>query len=238
MLRTLLFSLCAAISGKATLTAANSRADLFEECEEWASRGDCKERPYFMLENCSNSCHKHTVKPPEIRHISDDQQELYSLSAKDANGKLLSMESFEGYVTVIVNAARVCDYSEVFYGTLEHMHSVYPYALEILAFPFNHPNVTIDKCEDAIKSAEKSGGTKVHIMEAIDINGDSTHPVFKYLKKIFDLTEMDPNFAHYFFVNPDGNVIELHYGASYKTLKSFVDRHVKEDLKDRKSWEL
>ncbi|EED89665.1 hypothetical protein THAPSDRAFT_263906, partial [Thalassiosira pseudonana CCMP1335] len=106
---------------------------------------------------------------------------LYSLSAKDANGKLLSMESFEGYVTVIVNAARVCDYSEVFYGTLEHMHSVYPYALEILAFPFNHPNVTIDKCEDAIKSAEKSGGTKVHIMEAIDINGDSTHPVFKYL---------------------------------------------------------
>ena len=65
------------------------------------------------------------------------------------------------------------DYSEVFYGTLEHMHSVYPYALEILAFPFNHPNVTIDKCEDAIKSAEKSGGTKVHIMEAIDINGDS-----------------------------------------------------------------
>ena len=62
----------------------------------------------FMLENCSNSCHKHTVKPPEIRHISDDQQELYSLSAKDANGKLLSMESFEGYVTVIVNAARVC----------------------------------------------------------------------------------------------------------------------------------
>lgn len=130
------------------------------------------------------------------------------------------------------------DYSEVFYGTLEHMHSVYPYALEILAFPFNHPNVTIDKCEDTIKSAEKSGGTKVHIMEAIDINGDSTHPVFKYLKKIFDSTEMDPNFAHYFFVNPDGNVIELHYGASYKTLKSFVDRHVKEDLKDRKSWEL
>ena len=118
------------------------------------------------------------------------------------------------------------------------MHSVYPYALEILAFPFEHPNITIDSCRDAIESVEKKGGHKIHIMEAVNINGEQTHPVFKYLKNLFGLEEMDPNFAHYFFVNPDGNVVELHYGASYKTLKGFVDRHVKEDLRDKKKWEL
>ena len=75
-------------------------------------------------------------------------------------------------------------------------------------------------------------------MKPIEINGPDTHPVFKYLKQLFDMEEMDPNFAHYFFVNPDGNLVELHYGASYNTLKSFIERHVKEDLGGRQYREL
>ena len=62
----------------------------------------------FMQKNCPNSCHKKTHREPVHRIISDDEEEFYELSAKDATGKVLSMENFEGYVTVIVNAARVC----------------------------------------------------------------------------------------------------------------------------------
>lgn len=41
--------------------------------------------------------------------ISDDEEEFYELSAKEAStGKTLSMENFEGYITVVANAARVC----------------------------------------------------------------------------------------------------------------------------------
>lgn len=47
-------------------------------------------------------------REPETRHIADDQEEFYELSANDANGKSIRMENFEGYVTVLVNAARVC----------------------------------------------------------------------------------------------------------------------------------
>jgi len=102
--------------------------------------------------------------------------------------------------------------------------------LEILAFPFDHAESNIDSCQKDVEDAEKKQGRKVHVMEEVNINGEDTHPIFKYLKKLFDMEEMDPNFAHYFFINPDGNLIEMHYGASYKTLKEFVDHHVKTGL--------
>jgi hypothetical protein len=69
-------------------------------------------------------------------------------------------------------------------------------------------------------------------MQAVEINGPNTHPIFRYLKKLFDMDAMDSNFSHYFFISPDGNFFELHYGASYNTLKIFVDHHVKTDLGD------
>lgn len=126
-----------------------------------------------------------------------------------------------------VNCMRMgTDYSEVFYETLEHLHSINPWALEILAFPFEHKDIDISKCRDDIGKLEKRDGHKIHIMEAIEINGPNTHPIYKYLKNLFDLEDMDPTFSHYFFVNPDGNEIELHYGASYNSLKGFVDKHV------------
>ena len=62
----------------------------------------------FMQKNCPISCHEKMHRDPEVRHVNDDEEEFYELSAKTANGKDLSMENFEGYVTVIVNSARVC----------------------------------------------------------------------------------------------------------------------------------
>lgn len=217
-------------------SSSTPQKDAFAECAEWAERGDCSTngRPYFMQKNCPEACYKKTHREPDVRRMNEDQtEEFYELTAKTANGKTLSMENLEGYVTVIVNSARVCDYSEIFWQTLEHLHSINPYALEILAFPFDHPGSPIDKCRESVLAAEKEKGHKIHIMEAIDINGPNTHPIYQYMKNLFDIEEMDPNFAHYFFINPDGNYVELHYGASWQNLKQFVDTHVKHDYADR-----
>lgn len=209
-----------------------------------------------MQQNCPDACYKKTARPPQTRRIADDA--FYDLTAKDAHGKVVSMENFEGYVTVIVNGARVCgkiafslsyittmvhthfyaDHSELFYETLEHMHSINPYTLEILAFPFDHPNITTAACADELRALEKRKGRKIHVMKPIEINGPNTHPVFKYMKDLFGIEEMELDFSHYFFVNPDGNLVELHFGASYNALKSFIDMHVREDLRDEREWEL
>lgn len=180
----------------------------------------------FMQQNCPLACHKATYKPPETS-TTHDIDDFYQLSATDAKGKVLSMENFEGYVTVIVNVARLCDYTELFYNTLEHMHGIYPYALEILAFPFNSPNANIDACIRQIETDEKAEH-KIRIMKPMD--GPDSHPVFDFLKGAFNVKALDSGFATYFFINPDGNNIEMHYGTSYNALKRFVDYHVKEDL--------
>ncbi len=182
-----------------------------------------------MQQNCPLACHKATYRPPETS-TTHDIDEFYQLSATDANGKVMSMENFEGYVTVIVNVARLCDYTELFYNTLEHMHAIYPYALEILAFPFNNPDVKIDSCIEQIEADEKGllREHKIRIMKPMD--GPDSHPVFDFLKKPFKVEKLESGFAYYFFINPDGNVIEMHYGASYNALKRFIDHHVKEDL--------
>lgn len=61
-----------------------------------------------MQQNCPESCHKHTTRPPETRRVPDDEEDFFELSAKQSNGKVLHFENFEGYVTVVVNGARVC----------------------------------------------------------------------------------------------------------------------------------
>jgi len=191
-----------------------------------------------MQKNCPQSCHKKTYREPAKEKMSEEQNEdFFELTAKDANGKVLRFEDLEGYITVIVNAARVCEYSEIFWETLESLHTIHPWALEILAFPFNHPGSNIEKCKEEVEAAEKKGGHKIHIMEPIDINGPNTNSVFKFMKTLFDLDEMDPNFAHYFFINGDGNYVELHYGASYKSLKMFVDAHMQQDYQDSRRGE-
>ena len=89
-----------------------------------------------MQKNCPQSCHKKTYREPARKRISEEQnEEFFELTAKDANGKVLRFEDLEGYVTVIVNAARVCEYSEIFWETLEHLQTVHPWALEILESP-------------------------------------------------------------------------------------------------------
>ena len=71
------------------------------------------------------------------------------------------------------------------------------YSLEILAFPFENDEIDISKCKETIEKVEKQEGKKIHIMEKVNINGPDTHPIYAYLKKLFDMESMDPNFAHY-----------------------------------------
>ncbi|EJK60405.1 hypothetical protein THAOC_19249, partial [Thalassiosira oceanica] len=90
------------------IQVASSGKDLSEECREWAERGDCgpNGRPYFMQKNCPESCNNHKK---ETKHVDDDDETFHDLSARYASGKRFEFDNLEGYVTVIVNTARMCD---------------------------------------------------------------------------------------------------------------------------------
>lgn len=149
-------------------------------------------------------------RKPESRTV--DLDELYALSTKTANGKQVLMEQFDVYRTMIYHAPRLCDGStKEFYEKLEKVHALEPYALEIIVFPYDHADGDLEKCGATSYAIEERADRelKIHVMEPVKINGPDTHPIVKYLKKAFDMDEMDPNFTHKFKVDPYDNTIEM-----------------------------
>lgn len=177
------------------------------------------------------------LPPREEMSKEDIQKGFWELSAKDPNGKVYKMEDYDGTVVVIVTAPRQCD-GGVFYQTLEHMHSIHPYALEIVAFPFTNKDFNTDECLLNILAKEVKGSQTIRIMERADINGPDTHPIFKYLKDMFDIDQLEEQYPSYFFVDPEGIPVEVHYGASYNTLKKFIDQYAEMDWVDKMGCQL
>jgi len=147
-----------------------------------------------------------------------DTEEFFELSAKDARtGKTISMERFDGMVTIITNVARTCDAGKASkqYDELEHLHSTYPYTLEIVVFPFDHPGYPVDSCIDEVRAHETKAGRKIHVMEPAELNGANVHPVYGYLRNLFDITDFPMNHAYHFMVHPDGNSIGLDFNFNF-----------------------
>lgn len=62
-----------------------------------------------MRENCAASCLAKKDRKPEHRRLSEeDRDRFHALKAADARGRVRELADFEGYVTVLVNAARLC----------------------------------------------------------------------------------------------------------------------------------
>ena len=74
---------------------------------------------------------------------------------------------------------------------------------------------------------------QLHIMDMIEINGDGSNDVFKFLKKMTDKAEIKEDLATFFFINPVATRIDILEGAQLSTLKSHIRNHLigwEEDL--------
>lgn len=189
----------------------------------------------FMIENCAASCEKQPgVRKVEVMPIGEDEPQFFDLTAEDVNGNVLDFEEFDGYVTLVINCARKCGSTEEYYKILEHMHNIWPYTLEILAFPFWNKALeeTPDSCPSE-KDIDKKYNKKIHVMKEVELNGPNTHPVYKFLKNKFNQDAMDESYATFFLINPDGNLVEEHFGTTPSQIKMYIQKHLKEDLAGR-----
>lgn len=218
------------------LASASISVDKVPECEELAEKGDCRNPANmdFMLKNCAASCEKQPgVRKVEVMPIGEDEPQFFELSAEDVHGNILDFEEFEGYITLLVNCARICGVTEQYYTMLEHMHEVWPYTLEILAFPFwKSDSQERPECPSH-KEADLRKGRKIHVMKEVELNGPNAHPVYQFLKKKFNQETIDESYATFFLINPDGNLVEAHFGTSPSQLKLYIQKHLKEDLAGR-----
>lgn len=109
--------------------------------------------------------------------------DFYNLEAKKINGEMVSMSEYKGKTVIVVNTASKCGFTPQFEG-LEKLYEKYKdKGLVILGFPCNQfgkqePGVG----EEIEEFCQVNYGVSFPIFDKIDVNGSSTHPIFKYLK--------------------------------------------------------
>ncbi|RCK57629.1 Peroxiredoxin HYR1 [Candida viswanathii] len=109
--------------------------------------------------------------------------EFYQLTPKDAKGEPYPFTQLEGKVVLIVNVASKCGFTPQYKG-LEELNQKYKDKnVQILGFPcnqFGHQEPGTN--EEIANFCSLNYGVSFPVLDKIDVNGDKTDPVYKYLK--------------------------------------------------------
>lgn len=110
--------------------------------------------------------------------------EFYSLQANNLAREIISMEQFRGKTIIVVNTASKCGLTPQYEG-LEKLYKQYnSRGLVVLGFPCNQfGNQEPGSSNDISEFCQINYGVSFPIFEKIDVNGQNTHPIFKYLKQ-------------------------------------------------------
>lgn len=109
--------------------------------------------------------------------------EFYQLSAKNLAGKEINMEAYEGKTVLVVNTASKCGLTPQYEG-LQKMYEKYKdQGLVVLGFPCNQFGNQEPGDEKSIaEGCLVNYGVSFPMFSKIEVNGENTHPIFKYLK--------------------------------------------------------
>ena len=136
---------------------------------------------------------------------------LYEFSATLNNGKEKKLSAYKGKVLLIVNTASKCGNTPQYAGLQELYGKYKDRGFEILAFPcnqFGHQEPGSD--EDIKEFCEMNYSVEFPLFSKIEVNGDGTHPLYKFLKSektglLGDSIKW--NFTK-FLVDKQGNVVD------------------------------
>lgn len=136
---------------------------------------------------------------------------FYDYAAKKMDGKEQSMEEYKGKVVVVVNTASKCGLTPQF-KELEELYEKYnKEGLEIIGFPCNQfAGQDPAENEEIHTFCQRNYGVSFPMFEKIDVNGENTHPIYKYLKKEAKGTlgnNVKWNFTK-FIIDKDGKVVK------------------------------
>jgi glutathione peroxidase len=109
---------------------------------------------------------------------------IYSFNATLNNGTTKSFAAYKGKVLLIVNTASGCGFTPQYKGLQEIYAKYHARGLEVLGFPCNQFGHQEPGSDADIKSfCDLNYGVEFPIFSKIDVNGDSAHPLYKFLKE-------------------------------------------------------
>ncbi|KAI8423658.1 hypothetical protein MSG28_012710 [Choristoneura fumiferana] len=154
---------------------------------------------------------RHPYKPQENRHAgpslrgranqprpnpNSPPKTAYDFTVKDINGKEVRLEKYKGYVSIIVNVASQCGYTDNHYKQLSELYEKYASrGLRILAFPCNQFGGQEPGSPRDILAFAKNRSVKFDLFEKVEVNGDNAHPLWKFLKEALGESAISPETA-------------------------------------------
>lgn len=113
--------------------------------------------------------------------------------------------------------------------SIENLQKVWPRTVEIMVFPFEHPNLDYKDldCTEFEKEYKKKG-RPIHVMEMTTLNGPETNPLIEKLKTdVMHAEELTVNTTQYFVLNPNWSKLQYHYHKSVLDVKDIIQEMVK-----------
>ena len=136
---------------------------------------------------------------------------LPNIPLKRLDGSVENLQDYAGKVLLIVNVASKCGFTSQ-YRDLQNLYTAnQAKGLEILGFPCNQFGAQEPGSAEEIQNfCSANYGVTFPMFEKIDVNGDSAHPLYIYLKDrahgILGTTGIKWNFTK-FVVSKDGQSI-------------------------------
>jgi glutathione peroxidase len=136
---------------------------------------------------------------------------LPNIPLKRLNGSPENLQDYAGKTLLIVNVASNCGFTSQ-YRDLQNLYTAnQAKGLEILGFPCNQFGAQEPGSAEQIQNfCSTNYGVTFPMFEKIDVNGDSAHPLYVYLKDqapgILGTTGIKWNFTK-FVVSKDGQSI-------------------------------
>lgn len=144
--------------------------------------------------------------------MSAAAESIYDFEVQTIDGETTTLAPYKGKVMLIVNVASECGFTPQYDG-LQKLYTEYKdQGLVVLGFPCNQFAGQEPGTEQEIKQfCRVNFGIGFPMFAKIDVNGDDTHPLYRFLKKeqpgTFGSEAIKWNFTK-FLVDREGNVIE------------------------------
>jgi len=136
---------------------------------------------------------------------------IYDFDCETIEGDSGNLQDYQGKVILIVNTASKCGLTPQYKGLQALQDKYHEQGFSVLGFPCNQfLNQEPGTEAEIVEFCELRYGVNFPLFKKIDVNGDQTHPLFKYLKEeatgLMGSKNIKWNFTK-FLVNRDGKVI-------------------------------
>jgi glutathione peroxidase len=154
---------------------------------------------------------------------------VYDFKVPGLDGKTIDLSKFKGKKLLIVNTASKCGFTPQ-YSDLEKLYEQYKDKLVIVGFPANNFHQQEPGSNAEISEfCKKNYGVTFPMAEKVDVIGDNTHPLFKYLtEEAKKLGVPDPvigwNFTK-FLIDENGKLIAV-FPSKIKPMDEQITRYL------------